>query len=107
MSEDSLQVNEPVISKPTKTVAEAKTETDELISLVYVGPNVPKEGLNRFRVYQGGTPERYDELFKECPAIEKLFVDVEKLSETINLIGKTGSAYHTWYAESVNYIKGV
>lgn len=107
MLEDSLQDNEAEINKTTKTATATQPEIDTLTSLVYVGPNIPKEGLNRFRVYQGGTPTRYDELFKACPAINKLFVDVEKLSETINLIGKTGSAYHTWYAEAVNYIKGV
>ncbi len=106
MSEDSLQVSEAGITKTTKTETVMLTETS-VQSLIYVGPNIPREGLNRFRVYQGGIPARYDELFTACPAIKKLFVDVEKLSETINLIDKTGSAYHTWYAEALNYIKGV
>lgn len=107
MSEDSLQDNETVTSKTTKTVTATQLEKDTLNSLVYVGPNVPKEGLNRFRVYRNGTPSRYGELFTACPAIKKLFIDVAKLSDTINLIDKTGSSYHTWYAEAVNYVKGV
>ena len=106
MSEDSLQVSAPAITKTMKTVV--MTQLEEVTnSLVYIGPHIPKEGLNRFRVYQGGIPVRYDAIFETCPAIKNLFIDVEKLSETINLIGKTGSAYHTWYTEAVNYIKGV
>ncbi|MGL5271832.1 MAG: hypothetical protein ACRC7I_15125 [Selenomonadaceae bacterium] len=106
MSEDSLPVNDTIKDDMVKAIITPKP-TMPAQSFIYVGPNIPKDGLNRFRVYQGGMPEQYDELFTVCPAIKKLFVDVEKLSETIFLIDKTGSAYHTWYAEALNYVKGV
>lgn len=105
MSEDSLQDKTELSAD--EVAQDVKTETPAKVSKIYVGPNIPKEGLPRFRVYKGGLPVHFEELFSACPAVKKLFVDVDKLSEVLNLTSQTGSAYHTWYAEAANYVKGV
>ncbi|MBU2701685.1 hypothetical protein Ga0466249_002804 [Sporomusaceae bacterium BoRhaA] len=89
-------------TKETKTaVAEAAT------TQIYVGPNIPKEGLNRFRVYKNGTPKHFEQLFSACPTVKNLFVDIDKLSTILKQLDQTGSAYHTWYATVTDYVKGV
>ncbi len=105
MSEDSLQ--DKTAPSADEVVQDVKTEVLTETSKIYVGPNIPKEGLPRFRVYKGGLPAHFDELFAACPAVKKMFVDVDQLSEVLNLTSQTGSAYHTWYTEVTNYVKGV
>jgi len=105
MPEDFLQ--DKTTLSADEVTQDVKTETPAETSKIYVGPNIPKEGLPRFRVYKGGLPVHLDELFTACPAVKRLFVDVDKLSEVLNLTSQTGSAYHTWYAEATNYVKGV
>jgi hypothetical protein len=72
---------------------------------IYVGPNIGTERLNRFALFRGGKPERFKDLFTACPAVEKLFVDVDKLAVVTEKIGKTGTAYNTWYAQVQAYLK--
>jgi len=110
MSEDSSQEKSPVINIVESKKIEKKMVVDavvsEINSKIYVGPNIPQDGLNRFKVYQNGMPEHLANLFTACPTVNKLFVDVDDLSEVLNQIEQTGTAYHTWYAAVVDYIKG-
>ena len=104
MSTDSSQDKTTDTTKTDSSETAAAAETTE--TMIYTGPTVPKEGLKRFCIYKGGLPQIYNDLFTACPEVKSLFVEVEKLSDTLNQIEKTGTAYHTWYAKVQNYIKG-
>lgn len=99
MSEESLQTEEETTTTETQSVT---TSSEQLI---YVGPNVSSERLNRFAVFKNGLPQHMDEIFVACPAIKKLFVNVDKLSDTLEKINKTGTAYNSWYSQVTAYLK--
>ena len=115
MSEESLTAETTTTSATasttkvtanTATISEIAATATE--SQIYVGPNIASERLNRFAVFKNGIPTHMDTVFSACPAIAKLFVPVSKLSETLDKISKTGTAYNTWYSQVTAYLqKGV
>jgi len=99
MSEESLNTVDTTVTTDTATVTESQ---------IYVGPNIASERLNRFAVFKNGLPSHMEDTFTACPAVKKLCVPVSKLSETLDKINKTGTAYHTWYSQVTAYLqKGV
>ncbi|MDT8901836.1 hypothetical protein [Anaeroselena agilis] len=77
----------------------AANEPAPAIHLIYVGPNIVAERLNRFAVFKGGLPKHLDELFAACPAAKRLCVNVVDLTATLDQISKTGTAYNTWFSQ--------
>jgi hypothetical protein len=82
------------------TTAAAAVET-----VIYVGPNISSEQLNRYSVYKNGLPTHMDDVFTACPAIKKLFVTIDKLASVQEKINKTGTSYNMWYNQVVAYLK--
>lgn len=87
------------------TSAAAESETVKADHLIYVGPNIASERLNKFALFRGGKPERFNDLFGACPAVEKLFVDVDNLAAVLEKLARTGTAYNTWNAQVQAYLK--
>jgi len=101
MSDESLQTEETAASTTAETVTAAAT----VEQLIYVGPNISKERLNKFAIFKNGLPQHMDDVFTACPAIKKLFVSIDKLSDILEKINKTGTAYNAWYSQVTAYIK--
>lgn len=74
-------------------------------SFIYIGPSVPGGVLGRFTIFRGGKPEHLKELFESCPALDKLLIPVEKLSELLERLSKPGTPLHTWYGQAVDFIQ--
>lgn len=73
--------------------------------LIYVGPSTKK--LQRFTVFQNGLPLEVKQYSKDCPAIEALFVPVQKLNEVQANLQDSASAESIFYAKANEYLKGV
>lgn len=86
-----------------ETAVEQKQE-----SLIYVGPSVPGGTLLRFTVFRGGKPKHLTKLLEDCKEIDRLFVPIVNLSESLAKINRPGTPMHTWYAGAMDFIvKGV
>jgi len=123
MSNDSLQTDETAAAESTvidsaettsaaaATVATGGTSTTSaetattVEQLIYVGPNISSEHLNRFAIFKNGLPQHMDDTFTACPAIKKLFINIDKLSDVLEKINKTGTSYNTWYSQVQTYLK--
>ncbi|MBP2655889.1 MAG: hypothetical protein H6Q73_3458 [Firmicutes bacterium] len=113
MSNDSLQ-NEELAAEESTVAAETTTatvdatgiaETTTTEQLIYVGPNISSERLNRFAIFKNGLPQHMDDVLTACPAIKKLFINIDKLSAVLDKINKTGTAYNSWYSQVQTYLK--
>jgi len=123
MSNDSLQNDETAAVESTSaasvettsaatataSTSDASTASAETTAtakqLIYVGPNISSERLNRFAVFRNGLPQHMDDTFTACSAVKKLFVAIDKLSDVLEKINKTGTAYNTWYNQVQAYLK--
>lgn len=107
-NESSAETTEAKTIKAAAPASSSETASIQTESLIYLGPNLPGSMLNKFTVYRNGMPKHLDKLLAECPDIERLFVPVAQMSETMEKINKTGTPYHGWFANVVAYTqKGV
>lgn len=90
-----------------KIMTQEKSDTPEQPeALMYCGPNLPKGILNQFTVYRSGLPKHLDEHLKSCPAIARLFVPVERMTATMQLIGTAGTSENVWFEQVVQFSRG-
>lgn len=68
--------------------------------VIYVGPNLTRGRLLRYRVFIGGLPTHLDAEFQKCPNLSKLFVDVGSLYAAEKEIATAGTPLHKYYAEA-------
>lgn len=70
---------------------------------VYCGPNLP--GLNQFTIIDG-VPKIIMIHIESCPAIEKLIVPIDRLSNTRLRLSVKGSYEQKKYLEIIDYLGG-
>ena len=86
----------------------AKVIPDEIKrpeQIIYAGPNLPGGVLQRYTVFKGGTPAHIKQIIEKCPAIQGLFVSVDKFAVTEQSISVAGSAENALFGQVVDYIK--
>lgn len=105
MSETSLDKTADSAVQPKPTKNETPKTEQQIESLIYVGPSLGGGKLTRFTVYQGGKPKYLEQLFIDCPEIERLFVPVDKLTVALEQIGMTGTPYNTWFNQVIEFQK--
>ena len=88
--EDEVIVNESVLAEED-TNAEAEVENIETEPVIYTGPNVFTEDLQRFRVFRGGLPPEVKRAIEKIPDIEPLIVPVSELENMRQKISRPGT----------------
>lgn len=74
-------------------------------SVIYCGPSFPTGILLQHTVFTGGAvPKHLEEHIKSCPAIDRLMVPVDQLSNTLLLLQTAGSAENSWFSDIRKYI---
>lgn len=68
--------------------------------VIYVGPNLTRGRLLRYRVFIGGLPTHLEAEFQNCPNLSKLFVDVGNLCAAEKEIVTAGTPLNKYYAEA-------
>lgn len=81
------------------------TNSNQPTRVIYVGPNLTRGRLLRYRVYIGGLPTHLDEEFQTCPNLKKLFVNVENINEAETEIMTAGTPLNKYYAEAAKLNK--
>jgi hypothetical protein len=84
--------------KEDQEETEATEATPQVVaSVIYIGPNVAKLGLQSFQVFKGGTPER---LGSE-PVVARLFVPLEDFRRARAALNVEGSPEWSAYRDAV------
>lgn len=73
--------------------------------LIYCGPNIPGGVIQRYTVFKGGIPGHFNDLFKKCPAVKKLFVPVIELARVEQAINTKGTPQNAFYQQVVQFIE--
>lgn len=68
---------------------------------IYVGPNLL--GLPKYTVVESVKAAHIQSIIKECPEVKKMFVPIEKMSETEQRIGQKGTLEHRHYKVATEY----
>lgn len=66
-------------------------------SLVYVGPNLPRSLVMKYQVFVGGYPPSMESIFAQQPAVRKLFVPVQELTNAVQDISREGTPLNKYY----------
>ena len=84
------------------TGQEAPQEAAEEVTLVYVGPTLPRGQLKQNTIFKGTRQQIEKELetvLARFPLIKNLLVPVSSLAEAKIKIKTAGNALHKWYAD--------
>lgn len=69
----------------------AKANVKKIDQYMYIGPNLLREGLQRFQVYKGGLPSSVDALKEKYPLIKQLFVKTENINIAMQAVQQDGT----------------
>ncbi|WP_432642513.1 hypothetical protein [Acidaminococcus sp.] len=96
-------------AKTTDTEIAAAAETKKenaVVTVSYIGPNIPRLGLTKYQVYSGGIPAFSDVVTEEQKAkLTRLFIPISQLSTAMEAIEKKGTSYNKFYTDGVTVRK--
>lgn len=94
----SAQVAEVIKSvAPEKDVCKEK-----LPQKIYVGPNIP--GLPKYTVVESLEIPHVQNIIKDCAAVEKLFIPIEKMAEVEVRVATKGTLEHRHLNKVIEFI---
>jgi hypothetical protein len=73
--------------------------------LIYCGPSIPTLSLQKYAVFNNGTPDSFQKTFGECGAIKKLFLPVEKFPHFQKKVIEAGSAEYYLFNQVSKYVR--
>lgn len=91
-----------------KTEVKATTKTVKAVkqtNLMYLGPTITGVVRHSTVFKDGVLPEKVKDCIKTLPMMEKLFVDVDKISAAIKELNKEQSVLGTIYTQVANKFK--
>ncbi len=83
--------------KTESAAAVAKIQTEEMQTVIYVGPLVRGTILTPMTIFENGIPKEY----REHPLFRHLFVAPERLDQARKEIGRRGSLRNTYYNRAI------
>lgn len=78
---------------------------EEQQSLIYIGPTVKRGLLTKHTVYKNGLPKNIDEHLQKCPQLNRMFVDVTKMTEFENEVNDKTSSMHVFFNAVKTYFE--
>lgn len=110
-TEKAQQAAEAAEAKNTTQAAEkpqeVPQEATEQVTLVYVGPSLPKGRLKQNSIFVGTRQEIEKELetvVESFPLVKNMLVPVSELAEAKNKVKSSGNVLHKYYADMVSLI---
>lgn len=110
-TEKAQQAAEAAEAKNTTQAAEKPQEVPqkaaEQVTLVYVGPSLPKGRLKQNSIFVGTRQEIEKELetvVESFPLVKNMLVPVSELAEAKNKVKSSGNVLHKYYADMVSLI---
>lgn len=73
---------------------------------MYIGPTIPKTGLQNGVILNNGLPKDVLSHTEKCPEIEKLVVTMDVAAEARQKIILQGTSEHKFYTKVTDYLAG-
>lgn len=83
-------------------MAKKNRETAEVLTMVYIGPSVPRSNLRRSMIVKGTEETIADfvaEQKEQYPEIEHLMFGPDKLADALRKVESRGSILHKYYKD--------
>lgn len=80
--------------------------TSVVLPNIYIGPTIPKTGLQNGVILNNGLPKDTFSHVEKCPEIEKLVVTMDVAAEARQKIVLQGTSEHKFYTKVEDYLKG-
>lgn len=91
----------------TVTKKNTKTATKTTLPAIYLGPTIPKSGLQNGVILTKGIPNDAKEHAKNCPEIEKMVVSADLAADARVNINKIGTPEHKFFEKIATYVGGL
>lgn len=75
-------------------------KSQELETVIYIGPNRLQDGIKKYTVYQGGVKTMKQGLEKRYPSIGRLFVPIERPGDAMKEMQRVGTPLYLAYQEA-------
>lgn len=97
--------------KKTEQFAPMEEQKNFSWPVIYLGPDVLKYGLKKFRIFSDGLPLNVKDAIKEIPEVEKLIVPYKNLEAMREKISRRGTPEFEYYArvqsENIRPVKNI
>ncbi|OLN21403.1 hypothetical protein BTO30_14885 [Domibacillus antri] len=100
---EATDTNSKTPKKPVEKRQNVKRNEQE--SLIYCGPNLPNNMLQRYAVFIDGIPEYLKDEVTKCEEIKMLLVPVEKFAGIEQKIGQNGTVENARFKAVLKYLK--
>lgn len=90
----------------TKTRKAPIKATTAVLPSMYIGPTIPKTGLQNGVILNNGLPKDTFSHVEKCPEIEKLVVNMDVAAEARQKIALQGTSEHKFYTKVADYLEG-
>lgn len=99
------KANTEQVGEAIKSVSPApapEVHKEKLPQKIYVGPNIP--GLPKYTVVESIKVPHVQNIIKECAAVEKLFVAIDKMAETEARAATKGTLEHRHLNKVIEFL---
>lgn len=99
---DATETNETKAVEETAAWTTENAASDDKVTLVYIGPSLPKGQLKCNTIFNGKVEEIMEsvkEITDKIPNVKKMFVPVEKLAERKAQVSTPGNIYNKFYTD--------
>lgn len=69
-------------------------------TIMYIGPTLVQPGLTQHQNYINGYPQSIKDLVQQAPYLKDLFIPLDKMNTSFELLKKKGSRLETLYAKA-------
>lgn len=89
------------------TVKNAKTKAKTTLPSLYIGPTVPKTGLQNGVILVNGIPNDAKTHAEQCPEINKMVIPADLVAEARLNIAKIGTPENKFFEKISEYVGGL
>lgn len=91
----------------TVTKKNTRTTVKNTLPEIYLGPTIPKSGLQNGVILTNGIPNDAKSHVDQCPEIQKMVVSADLAAEARLNISKIGTPENKFFEKISNYVGGL
>lgn len=95
------------VSSTKKTTAKKAVASKNTDLKIYIGPSIPKTGLDQNTILNNGVPIDALKHVDNCKVIEKLIIPIENLATARAALASVGTPEYVFAEQVSDYLKGV
>lgn len=101
---ENAKVTPEAVGEAIASSVKVPVHKEKVPQKIYVGPNIL--GLPKYTVVESIKVPHVQNFIKDCPEIEHLFVDVNKMAETEVRVKQKGTLEHRYYNVVAQFTPG-